>query len=194
MATRSLNVVITGDSRGFSRTLRQVGKDADDAGKKFRLFGDTADSAGSAFDGFKVSTLGVSGSMSRLGPVLAGAVPVIVALGGAATAAAGSLTAAAAGAGALGSGLAASFAPVLAVGKQVTSRFEEIQKAYEAVQTAHREGTDAARKNAQQALADLSSAERAAVDSLGRLSNLQTKVLGGASIVLSARSVVLSTR
>jgi hypothetical protein len=94
---------------------------------------------------------------------------------------ASSLGAAAAGAGALGAGMAASLAPMLVVGKQVSSRFEEVKKAYEAVQTAQREGTAESKKNADQALADLSKNERAMVGSLGRLSTLQEKVLGGAS-------------
>jgi hypothetical protein len=181
MATRTLNVQITCDSRGFARATRDIERDTGRLSKAFDRFGKSASGSADATEGLRLSVGAFGGSASRMLPVLAAATPAMVALGGAATAVAGSLTAAAAGAGALGTGLGASLAPVLVVGKQVTSRFEEIKKAYDAVQTAQREGTEAAKKNAEQALADLSKSERAFVDTMGRLQGLQERVLGGAS-------------
>jgi hypothetical protein len=181
MATRTLNVQITGDARGFSRATKDVERDAGRLSKSFDLLGKSGKSANDSFEGMRVSMVGVSGSAGRLLPVIASLTPALIALGGAATAVAGSLTAAAGGAAALGTGLGASLAPVLVVAKQVTSRFEEVKKAYDAVQTAQREGTKEARKNARQLLGDLSNSERAFVDTMGRLQGLQEKVLGGAS-------------
>jgi hypothetical protein len=181
LATRTLNVEITGDSRGFTRAARDAERDTSRLGRAFDFFGKSADSAAGASDGLRLSFGAVGGSATRMLPALAAATPALVALGGAATAAAGSLTAAAGGAAALGVGFGASMAPILAVGKQVTSRFEEITKAYDAMKTAQKEGTEASRKNAAQAMADLSKAEQHFVGTLQRISGLQEKVLGGAS-------------
>lgn len=159
--SRSLNVNITGDvDRSFTRAMAKADNDVSKLSVRF----------GS-----------LSGSIGEMAPALARAAPALAAVAVAGTSVASSLAAAAGGAAALGAGMAASLAPMLVVGKQVTSRFEEIKKAYEAVQTAQREGTAESKKNADAALAQLSKNERAMVGSLGRISEVQKKVLGGAS-------------
>jgi hypothetical protein len=181
VATRTLNVRITGDSRGFGRAMKDVTRDSTAAERVLKHLGIAADGSDHALKGLRVSAFGVSGSFAKIGTIATAVTPAVVALGGAATALAGSLTAAAGGAAALGTGLGASLAPILVVGKQVTSRFEEITKAYDALKTAQKEGTEASRKNAEQAMQDLSKAERAFVQTLERVSGLQRRVLGGAS-------------
>lgn len=136
MASRTLEINITGDSSSFSRAMRRVSRDADDGSKRLGAFSRSADDAGGNFLGLSTRVGGVGGSLGTLLPVIAVATPALVALGGAATAVAGSFTAAAAGAGALGTGLAASFAPVFALVQQVTSRVEAVKGAYDAVSKA----------------------------------------------------------
>jgi hypothetical protein len=171
---RSLNVRITGDSRDFGRMVSSVDRDSDRLQKRFAVVGDSA-------NGLSLRVGAVAGSFGQLAPLLATAVPALAAVGGAAATLAASFASAAAGAGALGAGLGASLAPIVVVGKQVTSRLEEIKKAHEAVQTAQKNGTEANRKAAAEAMAGLSKSEREMAGALDRLSGLQTKVLGGAS-------------
>jgi hypothetical protein len=173
-SSRSLNVVITADSKGFGRAAANVDRDADKLQKRFNLVASSA-------DGLSARFTATAGSLGSLVPMLASATPALAALGTAAAGVGASFASAAAGAGALGVGFGASMAPILVVGKQVTSRFEEIQNAYKALQKAQQDHTDASKKAADQALSGLSKNEQAMARSLGALSGLQQKVLGGAS-------------
>jgi 3D (Asp-Asp-Asp) domain-containing protein len=181
MPSRSLNVVISGDARGFRGAVRSVEQDTDRLDRHMRRASKATETVGDGFGQLSLRVGSFAGSLGSMAPLVAGATPALVALAGSAAAVGASFGAAAAGAGALGAGLGASLAPFLVLGKQVVSRFDEIKKAYAAVQTAQKEGTEASRKNADQALANLSKSERAMVQSFGKLSDLQKKVLGPAS-------------
>jgi phage-related protein len=174
MPTRSLNVVIAADSRGFHKAANEVDRDTDRLQKRFSV---TADSA----QGLSLRVGAVAGSLGQMAPVVAGLAPALTGLAGAGAAVGSSFAAAAAGAGALGAGFAASLAPILIIGKQLTSRFDKIKDAYGALKKAQQDHTAASKKAADEAMAGLSKSEQAMARSLGRLSDLQTKVLGGAS-------------
>jgi phage-related protein len=174
MPTRSLNVVIAADSRGFHKAAADIDRDTDRLQKRFSV---TADSA----QGLSLRVGAVAGSLGQMAPVVAGLAPALTGLAGAGAAVGSSFASAAAGASALGVGFAASMAPIAVVGKQVTSRFEAIKTAYDALKKAQTDHTDASKKAAQQAMAGLSTSEQAMARSLGRISDLQRKVLGGAS-------------
>lgn len=131
--------------------------------------------------GARLSVGAFSGSLGELGGTAARLGPILLALGAAVTALVGSLGAAAAGAAALGAGFVAAMGPVAAVTASVADRLGDVKDAYDAVKKAQKDGSEASRKAADEAMAGLSDTEKSAVRAFGTISDAYRKAFGGAT-------------